>query len=593
MKKYLVLLLILVLSLAGCANVDGDLGESTPPETLPVGYYAPDSEVETKTKGAVCSYALPDSQYEWIGMAGDRLMLVTNSEIARLCLLTGEDCVPTAELEIDSGKLESCQVLPNGFAYYDPDTKEAVFLDLQLQETGKISLPENITGSPVFAQDGSQIFFCAGNELRAIEVERKLNRLVKTVSAGKLTLQESCFNGQVLACTIEYENEIKETVYISSQTGQTLETDNNVLVLYSSDDSYFVTRMEGTVLQKIVGRRNEEPKQLAVSDATTGLPEMGGVVGHSVNEEGLKLSYYDMYSGKKTAEVTIPDIKEPEMIIGDKWGKCIWLLVPQEKGNTILRWDLTSSAVQDENAYIETLYTAQNPDTASLELINERVSSLNKKYGVRIRVWEEAVRAPGEYTLVPEHQISVINEMLDQLESVLKEFPKKFISKSISSKVRICLVRSVDGEIKGQQYWVDKYALIAIAAGSDVRSEFLKGFGHVVDSHVLGNSPMYDYWDDLNPDGFVYGGAINEALAAGENRAFYDVESMSTGTVDRSRIFWQAMLPDNKDMFQSETMQAKLNMLCKAIRDAWRLEREEEEYPWEQYLEKSIAYKKK
>jgi hypothetical protein len=34
-------------------------------------------------------------------------------------------------------------------------------------------------------------------------------------------------------------------------------------------------------------------------------------------------------------------------------------------------------------------------------------------------------------------------------------------------------------------------------------------------------------------------------------------------------------------------------MLCKAIRDAWGLERKTETYPWEQYLEKSIAYKKK
>jgi hypothetical protein len=183
--------------------------------------------------------------------------------------------------------------------------------------------------------------------------------------------------------------------------------------------------------------------------------------------------------------------------------------------------------------------------------------------------------------------------MLDQLEPTLAEFPKSFISKSISSKVRICLVRSIDGQKTGTQFWVDDYAFISIAAGADVRSEFLKGFGHVVDSHVLGNSPVYDYWKDLNPKEFVYGQTADEKLTTGDNRAFYDVESMKTGTIDRSRIFWQAMLPDNADMFQSKTMQAKLKMVCKGIRDAWRLEREEEEYPWEQYLNESIAYKKK
>lgn len=594
MKRYLLLLSILVFCLTGCNNVDGELGESTPPETILVGYYTPDSEVETKTKGAVCSYALPDDQYEWIGMAGDRLLLASDSETPRLCLLAGKDGIPVAELTIGSGKLKTCQTIPNGFAYYDPETNEAVFLDIQLQKSKTVALPEDIDGTPVFAEDGSQIFFSVGNELRAIEVERKLSRLVKTVSTGKLTVQESCFNGQVLVCAMEYEDETKEIVYISSQNGQTLKTDNNIQMLYTGADGYFATRTEGTVLQRIVGQLNTEPKQLKVSDTTVvGVPDMGGVVGFSVVENGIQLNYYNMQSGKKTASVTIPGVEEPEMILGDKWGKCLWLLIPREKGNTLLRWDMQKSAVQDETLYLDTLYTSENPDTVSLELINERVSALNKKYGVRIRVWEEAVRAPGEHKLIPEHQVTVINEMLDQLEPVLKEFPKKFISKSISSKVRICLVRSVDGEIKGQQYWEGKYALIAISAGTDVRSEFLKGFGHVVDSHVLGNSPMYDYWDDLNPEGFVYGGAINEALASGEDRAFYDAESMQTGTIDRSRIFWQAMLPDNKEMFQSETMQAKLKMLCKAIRDAWRLEREEEEYPWEQYLEKSIAYKKK
>jgi hypothetical protein len=46
-------------------------------------------------------------------------------------------------------------------------------------------------------------------------------------------------------------------------------------------------------------------------------------------------------------------------------------------------------------------------------------------------------------------------------------------------------------------------------------------------------------------------------------------------------------------MFQSETMQNKLNMLCRGIRDAWRLENETDIYPWEQYLAEPIAAKKK
>ena len=67
---------------------------------------------------------------------------------------------------------------------------------------------------------------------------------------------------------------------------------------------------------------------------------------------------------------------------------------------------------------------------------------------------------------------------------------------------------------------------------------------------------------------------------------------MGSVTEDRSRIFWQAMLPDNAQMFKSEIMQKKLLLLCQGIRDAWRLQWKEETYPWEQYLSESIAYKK-
>jgi hypothetical protein len=52
------------------------------------------------------------------------------------------------------------------------------------------------------------------------------------------------------------------------------------------------------------------------------------------------------------------------------------------------------------------------------------------------------------------------------------------------------------------------------------------------------------------------------------------------------------MEPDNSAMFQSETMQNKLNMLCRGIRDAWRLEDKKDIYPWEQYLTEPIAAKK-
>lgn len=53
---------------------------------------------------------------------------------------------------------------------------------------------------------------------------------------------------------------------------------------------------------------------------------------------------------------------------------------------------------------------------------------------------------------------------------------------------------------------------------------------------------------------------------------------------DRARIFENAMLPGNAELFASQTMQRKLRAVCESIRDAYGLRKWEETFPWEQYL---------
>ena len=596
MRRYFLFLLALLLFLAGCANdtMDPD-GTAASTETLPAGYYEAGSQLEGQTSGAVRKYILPDAGYRWIKSIGDRLLLATDEEPAQLRVLSGDECIPVAQLQITAEALENCEALFNGFAYYDKTSHSVLLLDPQLQQTQSVALPSDVT-DVVISQGGDQLFYTLGNEIRSIDISRKLSRLVKTLSAEKHELVGSCFGGKLLICETEDKEGKRDTLYISTENGQTLRTENNILSLYAYEESYLADRMDGIVQQRIVGTLNSEAKLLDVEDVyIKSALELGGVIGYTPGENELRLNYYDIVTGKKAAAVTLPGSIVPHAILADRWSGCIWMLASDavDVEMILLRWDVKASTVQEEKSYISTLFTAENPDTEALTLLEDRASSLNKKYGVRIRIWQEAVKSPGNHILIPEHQISAITDTMDKLEAVLAEFPKSFVSKSISSKVRICLVRSVDAEAKGVQYWAGSNAFIALSTGVDVRSEFLKAFGYVIDSHVLGNSAKYDYWDTLNPTGFMYGSTVDESMAAGENRSFVNIASMASGTADRSHIFWQAMQPENSEMFSSEIMQKKLTMLCKAIRDAWDLERKTETYPWEQYLTKSIAYKKK
>lgn len=594
MKKILVMILALMLLLAGCAGQNSDETTQTtlPTEATPPGLYVPSSTVEEQTGGAVRQYSLPGDSYSWISAIGDQLLLASVTDTTELTLLTGAECVLNTTVIIPAS---GGQALYNGFAYYDAQGKQAVFLDPQLQEVDRIQLPEDIQGAPAFSPDGGEIFYCAGQEIRGLEVERKLSRLIKSHACASQTILGCYFDGKLLGCRVEDTQGNFNTLYISTETGQTMRTDNDVTALYTYENNYLALRMDGTVRQQIVGTLDGAAQHLNTTETyITAALELGGAVCYSVGEENnLNLAFYDLTSGRKTAAVSVPGVGTPEAFLADRWTGCFWFLAtdPETGSKALFRWSPKSSAVEEETVYTGTLYTAQSPDEAGLDACEKRVSAIDKTHGVRIRIWQEAVKYPGGYTLAPEHQTSAINSLLDQLEPVLAEFPKNFLQKSITSRIRICIVRSVDSEVKAVQYWDENDAFIVLSAGVDVRIEFLKGLGYVVNSHVLGNSSVVDNWEQLNPEGFAYGTA-DEKYLTGDARAFADEISMQSVTDDRSRVFFQAMQPENGEMFQSEIMQQKLLLLCRGIRDAWNLERKTEVYPWEQYLTQSIAYQK-
>lgn len=600
MKRFLILILLLMLTFAGCTAQNTDPSdmetENAAGETVMPGIYIPGSVVEQQSGGAVRLYDLPEQEYLWLSAIGDKLLLAAKGDTAALTVLTGADCVETARLQLPEQFLTgSVQATYNGFMYYDQEQKQAVVLDPQLQELKRIDLPE-ADGMPLFTADGGEIFYCSGQEIRGFEVERNISRLIKSHSYSGLSLQSCYFDGRLISCCAEDDQGNISTVYVSTETGQTMGADNQITALYTYEDNYLALRLDGVVRQQIVGTLEGAARQCNVSDPyMNSALALGGVVSYRVAEgDMLQMSFIDLASGKRTASVTLDGVGAPQTFMADRWSGCLWFLAtdPFSGDQALFRWDLKASAVEEETAYIGTLYTAAAPDEAGLTACSDRAAALNKTHGVRIRIWNEAVKTPGDYTLAAEYQTMAINNALDKLAPVLEEFPKNFLLKSISSRLRICIVRSVDGEEKAVQYWDQNDAYIVLPAGGDVRTDFLKGLGYVVDSHVLGNSSKYDYWDSLNPEGFVYGETKDNAYLTGETRAFTDETAMTSPVEDRSRIVFQAMQPENGEMFSSEIMQKKLLLICQAIRDAWNLERKTETYLWEQYLTQSIAYQK-
>ncbi len=600
--KRLIPILLALLVLTGCATEEPpQTSESTTvpstTEYVDPGLYEPGSAVEQQTGGAVRAYPLEQSNYVWMAPMKNKLLLATGREQAELMVLSGKKCTVAASGTVSAdftAENASWQLTNMGFCYYSQATNEVIYLDQQLRQIDKVSLPEGASSKVLVDPKTDEIYYSIANQIRALDPDTGISRLIRQHSGRSQKLLALYFDGGMLSCQVTDLDGRQSVLHLSTETGETMSTDQAVYALDTYENTYFALRMDGIVRQQIFGSTQDgiTAQSLNVEDPLRSALPLGGAVSWTVDETGLNLSFYDLTAGKKTAAVTLPGASEPVDVTVN--GNLLWILASVEQRQVLYSWDISQSPVEDETVYTGPLYTNASRDEAGLQQCQDRVDALNKKHGLEIRILEAAVKEPGNYKLETEYQTEAINRCLDALEPVLEQFPENFLYKSVNKRIRICIVRSISGDLPAVHYWLDDDSFIIVSPGSDIWEEFLQAVGYVISTNVMGNSPILDSWAALNPQDFTYGEMEGmEQYLAGETMTFADVGSMQSITEDRSRLFWYAMKEDNAQMFQSETMQAKLLLLCRGIRDAWRLERKTDVYPWEQYLNEPIAYVKK
>lgn len=594
MKKRLAALLAAALLLTGCGaggEQEIDTWEDTEAsrsqsETEQTQDAQSDSPVEV--------FSLEGLNYVNLTSMGNKLLLLSDEGV--LTVLDRKQGSVLAELALEEdpeGMVLSATQM--GAAYYAQSTRQVVVLNPNLQESARYTLPEEMLGSPLISLEGNEIYYCVDRQIRSLDMQTGISRLVKSQTCADQQLTGCYFDGEVLSCRITDLQGESSRLYLSAKTGQTLSADQGLYALETYQDSYFALRVDGSVPQRIFGTLESEAKSLNVTEGTlVPVLALNGVAAYTAEEAGLSLSFYDLQTGTKTAQVILEDAQDPTAIHADS--QYLWVLAPDGDGvQKLYRWDISRSPAQDETVYTGVLYTADNPDTQSLNSCQQRVDTLNSRYGVRIRIWKDAVAAAGEYSMTAEHQAQVINALLDEVEAVLKVYPENFLKKTVKSGwIRICLVRSIDSGEAYAQYWAGGDCCIAITPEADVKEAIVRGISAAVDSHVLSNTRAYDNWDSLNPEGFTYD--YDETLDSsqtqylqGESRAFIDQLSMSYPVEDRCGIFAYAMMEGKEAYFTSPIMQSKLRTICKAVREAYSLTRSTQIFPWEQYLQESIA----
>lgn len=601
MKRLLALLAIAALLLAGCSNETPDASgdAQNPTDSTDVTGPAPDSSrIHDETGGVLDAYVLPTQDYTGIREYGSNILLFSQSaESTALTLISKETAAIVHTLDLgctidpDSGDL---QLGSNRLAYYNRNTCQLVFLDSTLRQTGQVELPENIQGSLVMSEDLDRIYYCTDAEIRVLDLQSGISRLLKQHSVTAQSLTALCFEESLLVCALTDADGNDKTLYISTTNGATVYTEEGHTIFTAYENVYFAPRTNGTVQELLFGLRGEATQNLTtLSGSAQPVLSISGAVAFPEADGRFGMDFYDLETGRRTASVMLPSMVFPAQLLGEAGTDVLWFLAhdQQDQQNVLCRWDLTKGTVEDDTSYTSLRYTADNPDEAGLAQAKAQAQQIGEIYGVEICIWQDALVDCG-YTLKGEFQVSAILRQLTTLQEAMAKFPDGFFQNlangTQSSRLRICLVRSITGsigELTGLQTWVGGESYIILTVSNSTEQSFYHQLSHAIDSRVIVETKFYDDWNSLNPEGFQYG-------SLGENPSldyFIDDDCLTSAADDRATIFAYAMLDNADYVFEPDTIQAKLLRICEAIRKTFALKDSPEVFPWEQYLDNILA----
>ena len=618
MKRWIIWLLILVLALSGCTTDEPDQTTIPPsttqqPTTPPVSLYISGSSLEKNTEGIVKVYGVDGGINGIIPMEEDMVVLTFDGAKTTITRVSSEEGIVKATATC-AGLLagDAIGTAENKLAYYDSTRNCIVILDDRLQQIDRLELPKEVAGTPVFSQDLSTAFYCSGNEIRGLDLTTGIARLVSQLNTQHVQIMGLLMEDTVIHCYVTDTHGSNQDVFYSAVTGEKLGSDDDLTYIQSWGENYLLRRNDGPVVEILVGN-NDTIQRFTPIDSDrilTVLPCNNAVAEILQGESGDGIMVYEMTEGKALGMVNLSGVVGLRLIAEDPDGQHLWFCAkdPVNGEDILCRWDYRAQG-SDQVARIGKRYTAQDQDTAGLEQCKQLAQSIGKKYHVEILIHDDVI-APSNYTFVTEYQVSAYQEALQELDAAMSRFPENFFyligSSSVSGKIKINLVRQlipnrydVPEADTGYQYWIGENSYMALVVCDDIERNFYHELCHAMDTYVYANTAQYDFWIAENPEGFQYDESYDvyethegSPYLEGETRAFINAFSMTYPHEDRATVMEYALTDGNAEFFESDIMQHKLTILCKAIRRAFGWRYNENTYPWEQYLKESQAYVK-
>lgn len=367
---------------------------------------------------------------------------------------------------------------------------------------------------------------------------------------------------------------------------------------------YWLCGLYGETGEYLLGTENR-PYRLSLTEkysAAFFLHNPDRILVKRQTDAGMELSLYEL-DGTFLSRITVAG--SPTNLLW--WqGGYLFLATDETGRDRLMFWDL-GVPVSGAPLTLTPAYQPPASGGAVSQSLYTRASVLGQAYGVQIRIAEQIDARYEEFTAQPELGETLIAQGLDALEQVLSQFPESFMPQlryGTRQSVEIHLAGSIGR--KNQPEQVSGFAgfagftepraaktviVLDLTRPGTLWQTFCHELAHVIEGKLAfdasirqGTLYSVEAWRALNPSGFRYAETYDEMpteyFTDGYDAYFMDLYSRTYQKEDQARILEHAMA-QNTWMFSTPERKAKLQYLCKCIRDSFHTEDWPEVTFWE------------
>ncbi len=344
--------------------------------------------------------------------------------------------------------------------------------------------------------------------------------------------------------------------------------------------------------------RDQRPNAFVLSERATQvklLSDGSGILTTTYTADGMILRLYRM-DGSFVSSCTLP--AETGLNYEPVWSEAdggYYFTVIQAPGKDVLLfWDL-SAPVSGMDLTLRSQFEPESEGSVVSAALYERAESFYDRFGVRVKIAEQAETEYQQYVAAAESDETYISRAMDDLEAVLSTYPDGFFRQLFYGTVREITFHLTGALTKttgdADNGFTTFAAFVETNEGGATVTVDITSPGSLAETmhheifHLIDNKMTFDAgirddalyseegWSALNPEGFAYAESYHDLpmeFYQSEYEAWFaELYSRTYAREDRATIFEAAMAGREWIFGNAPGRLAKLEYLCRCIRDCF------------------------